>query len=290
MEGHRTGECTQIEQSVELPRMLTPERLKEIFSLESEVHADFDPLLAAVNQRLGLNLAKRPDGFHVTIIGPAEFDVVKKLGSEKILELEKLNEEIQRGEGVVVRGVGFIDGATLNVRDADKTKRAAFIAIDVPKLQAFRVSIGLPPKDFHITLGFETADLHMQVVGTNEKGKPILEPVKKKADSRFDDLLTLVEVSGMSFGSLSGVAKEQPKEKHPEARAVEQKPAIAYDTEALRGRLEGIASLGFDDLQRLVEAAASGAEALAPIMKDLGAKLKADTRLVRDALAQSEIK
>jgi len=279
-----------VERPGELPKVLTPERLKEISSFESEVHADFDPLLAAINQRLGLSLAKRPDGFHATIVGPAEFGVVKTLPPEKIVELERLNEEIQRGEGVVVRGVGFIDGSALNVRDADKAKRAAFVAIDAPKLQAFRASIGLPPKDFHITLGFETADLHMQVVGTNEKGKPVLGPVAKKADPRFDDLLPLVEASGMSFGSLSGVAKEQPKEKPPEAPAAEQKPVVTYDAEALRGRLEGIASLSGEDRQRLVEAAASGADALAPIMKELGAKLKADTRLVRDALAQSVAK
>ena len=250
------------EQPGEMPKVLTLERLKEISSFESEVHADsdcepqasvelsstergeankgtypaawlagkrasgassfggacsavhtLDPLLAAINQRLGLNLAKRPDGFHATIVGPAEFGVAKTLSSQKIVELEKLNEEIQRGEGVVVRGIGFIDGATLNVREADKAKRAAFVAIDAPKLQAFRASIGLRPKDFHITLGFKTADLHMQVVGMNEKGKPVLGPVAKKADSRFDDLLPLVESSGMRFGSLSGVAKEKSKKK-----------------------------------------------------------------------------
>lgn len=289
-EGHREGECTEVEQTGDQPKVLTPERLKQISSFESEVHADFDPLLATVNQRLGLNLVKRPDGFHATIIGPAEFGVVKTMPSEKIVELEKLNEEIQRGEGVVIRGVGFVDGATLNVRDADKSKRAAFIALDVPKLQAFRTSVGLPPKDFHVTLGFENADLHMQIVGTNEKGKPVLGPVEKKADPKFDDLISMIEASGMRFGSLSGVVREQPKEKPAQEPKSEQKPSVAYDVAALRGRLEGINSLTPDDRDRLVVAAASGSEALVPVMKELGAKLRADTRLVRDALAQSVAK
>lgn len=103
-EGHRNGECTEVKQAGDQPRILTPERLKQISSFEAEVHADFDPLIAEINRRLGLNLLKRPDGFHATIIGPAEFDVVKTMPPEKVLELGYPSNRDVRG---IARPRGF---------------------------------------------------------------------------------------------------------------------------------------------------------------------------------------
>ncbi len=286
-EGHRNGECTVEAGS---PSVLTPERLAALSSLETEIHADFDPVLKAVNDRLGLKMEKRPDGFHMTIVGPTEYSVIKTLPPEKIAELEALNDELQRGEGITVAGIGFLDGAVMNVREVDKVKRAAFVALDAPKLQAFRASVGLPPKYLHVTLGFEGADLHMQITGTNEKGKPVLGPVEKVADPQFADLLPMVEAAGMKFGSLSG-SEKQAKQEKPVATP-EAKKSVAYDIEALTELLATVPALNREEhkgmREEIIEAAKGGSDALGPLVGKLGGKLRGEMGSVRDAIKKSE--
>ena len=167
--------------------VLDRETLKNFQTLEMSIETNLQPVLEELNTKLGLNMAPRPDGYHLTIVSPPESGTLSKLSDEQIQQLQKISSDIQNGVGVDIKGVGFIDGSTANVREADKDKKVAFLALDIPALQAFRESVGLPKKDFHVTLGFEGGDMHMQVAGLNEKGKPILKPISKQASSEFDD-------------------------------------------------------------------------------------------------------
>ncbi len=192
---------------------LTRERLADMHTLEVEMKGDFDSVLQTVRELTGANLQPRQEGFHLTIIGPADSGVLRKLDDAALAELQHINEQIQRGEGVVVKGIGFIDGASspYHMREVDKVKKTAFLALDVPALQAFRSDVGLPPKDFHVTLGFEGGDIHTQVVRQeplkpgSPKMKDITAPIPKQADPRF----VAVKLPDISYGGLDGQKKQR---------------------------------------------------------------------------------
>lgn len=192
---------------------LSRERLAEMQTLEVEIKADFDPVLQTVREATGANLEPRPDGFHLTIIGPTESKILRTLDDARLAELQQINEQIQHGEGIVIQGIGFIDGASsqYKMREVDKVKKTAFIALELPALQAFRSKVGLPTKDFHVTLGFEGGDIHMQVL-RQEPVKPgslimkdITGAIPKKADPRFSGV-TLPEIR---YGGLDGQMKQR---------------------------------------------------------------------------------
>lgn len=192
---------------------LTRERLADMQTLEVEITGDFNPVIQSVRESTGANLEPRPDGFHLTIIGPTESKVLSTLDDTTLTELQQINEQVQRGEGIIIKGIGFIDGASsqYQMREVDKVKKTAFVALDIPALQAFRQKVGLPTKDFHVTLGFEGGDIHMQVLRQepvkpgSPKMKDITGPIPKQADQRFDEI-TLPE---MSFGGLDGQMKQR---------------------------------------------------------------------------------
>lgn len=195
-----------------LPK-LTRERLADMQTLEVEIMGDFNPVLQSVRESTGANLEPRTDGFHLTIIGPAESEILSTLDDATLAELQRTNEQIQRGEGIIVKGIGFIDGASsqYRMREVDKVKRAAFVALDIPALQAFRSKVGLPPKDFHVTLGFEGGDIHMQVLRQepvkpgSSKMRDITGPIPKQADPRFSE----VALPEISYGGLDGQMKQR---------------------------------------------------------------------------------
>lgn len=191
---------------------LTPERLKQLQTLEVTMEAELGAVLNRINQDLGIKLESRTEGFHITIISPTESKILATLSETQIAELEKISEDVRRGEGIDIKGFGYIDGATTaNLREADKVKKTCFLAFDIPALDTFRTSLGLPKKDFHVTVGFEGGDIHMEIRGVDEKGKAILVPISKKADPQYDSYTSMLPQ--LSFSSLGGQEKQQKKEK-----------------------------------------------------------------------------
>lgn len=192
---------------------LTRERLADMMNLEIKVNTDFGPLLEELKTATGADLQPRSDGFHLTIIGPTEYKILSTLDDDKIAELQKISEQIQKGDGVAVKGIGFIDGASsqYKLKEADKAKKTAFVAFDVPALQEFREKVGLPKKDFHITIGFVGNDIYTHIVGQepvkpgSPKMKDVTALIPKQADQRFASI-TLPEIS---YGGLDGQIKEQ---------------------------------------------------------------------------------
>ncbi len=184
--------------------------LETLQTIEYEVAADIEPLLRHINNDLGIQLGPRPEGLHVTIMTQRETPVFSRFNETQLEELRAIESELARGEGIEVKGIGFIDGGqTENIRPADRAKKTCFLALGIPRLQAFRRSLGLREKDFHITLGFVGGDISMGVVGKDPKGKDILRPIPKKADHEFDRYLS--ELPELSFGKLSGEEKQKPR-------------------------------------------------------------------------------
>ncbi len=198
---------TAEEMGIEPEATLTPEVLKNLQTLEIEAQGEFPETLEALNTTLGTSMQARPEGYHLTIISTPESGKLATLSVEQIARLQEINEAVQKGDGITVTGVGYIDGATApNIRATDRSKKTSYLAVDIPALKGFREELGLPEKDFHITLGFEAGDIHMQVVGQNEKGKDVLGPMPKKPNP---DLGRFVPQE-VKFGSISGQPKQQP--------------------------------------------------------------------------------
>lgn len=194
------------ESAVNQPRAFTREYLSELSTLSIEVQTDLNLVLNAVNERLGTNMESREGGQHITIISPAESRIFTDLTDEQIDELRDISLSLKNGEGVEIVGVGYIDGASNpNLREVDQQKRVCFVALSIPTLQNFRTSLGLPEKDFHVTLGFENGDIHSEIVGQNEKGKNIMQPINKIASPDLSD----IELPELRFSQLSGKEKQK---------------------------------------------------------------------------------
>lgn len=241
-------------ESVLQPKVFTPEWLQSRSTLEIEAKLNGDLALSRVNELLGTAMMPRPEGFHVTVIGPAENECFKLFTQADLDELEAVSNEVRGGKGVTVAGIGFIDGSTMpGIRDADKVKKTSFVALDIPRLNDFREKHGLVRKDFHVTLGFDVGDIHMQVVGTEPgskgKMKDILASIPKKADSRFDDALEGIE---LDFAGIDGQEKQKAQEKPVKSPKIEvvkeydpmqlRENIITYEREGRipSGSLEGI--------------------------------------------------
>jgi hypothetical protein len=189
---------------------LSKEKLEKLQTLEFNIEADFRPLLSALNMELGFNLEPREDGFHITVITPPESKIINSLSADQIVTLQEINNEIKQGIGIEINGIGVIDGATAeNIRPADREKKTAFLALSLPKLKAFRESLGLPEKDFHTTLGFSGGDIHMKVTGKDEKGKDLLAPIDKKADPALEKLKE--NIPELKFSALGGQERQTKK-------------------------------------------------------------------------------
>lgn len=272
---------------------ITHEMLQEMKNIEVDVHGDFSAVLNQMNTDLDLQLKPRPDGFHITAVSVTEYEALKKLPPEQVsgfvAELQALQQELQSGQGYEVKGIGFIDGATApNLRTADQTKKVAFVALDIPRLQKVRDLLGLSTKDFHITLGFEGADIHMQITGKDEKGKDKLGPIPKKADPTLDRYTEMLPA--VSFQGISGEKKER-KEKQAPPPKVEKVPT-RYDADQLRnGLMEWLAdpsqNHGKITPERVdaIVAAATGSDS-----KQLGRELQADAKLIGHILKAATIK
>lgn len=135
------------------------------------------------------------------------------LNETTLAELQQINEQIKKGEGITVKGIGFIDGASsqYKMREVDKVKKTAFLVLEIPSLQKFRDKVGLPRKDFHVTLGFIGGDIHTQIIGQeyikpgSPKMKDITAPIPKQKDPKFD-VLKLPEIT---YGGLDGQMKQK---------------------------------------------------------------------------------
>ncbi|MBI3632632.1 MAG: hypothetical protein HY225_04250 [Candidatus Vogelbacteria bacterium] len=210
---------------------ITLEAIKNKSHLEIEVKGNFGAVLEELNTKLAdklgnLKLTPRSaEGFHITVIGPTESKVLQTMTEAQLAELEAINSKLKDGQGIHIDGIGFIDGATqAGIREADKTKKTAFLAFSVVSeegksdIQKFRASLGLPSKDLHITLGFveseKGGDIHMQIVGKDEKGKDKMGSISKKADPAFRDLF-LHELPNMyiKVGEIGGPEKQKKQEK-----------------------------------------------------------------------------
>ena len=184
---------------------LTRERLRELESLSITLETDTTSVLAAVNEKLGTAMQPRAGGVHVTIISPVEKAILDNLTDEQIHQLNTVREQLLRGEGVHVLGIGYINGAeSQNLREVDESKKVSYIALSVPALQEFRFSLGLPEKDFHVTLGFENGDIHSVVEKIDEDGKRSLKPIAKKQSKDFEN----IDIPELQFSALSGKEKQ----------------------------------------------------------------------------------
>ncbi|MBI3633157.1 MAG: hypothetical protein HY226_02600 [Candidatus Vogelbacteria bacterium] len=203
---------------------LTLESIKTKSHLEINVEGNFDATLAKLNEKFGIQLKSRPEGFHITVIGPTESKVLQTMTQEQLDKLQAISDRLKNGQGVHIDGIGFIDGADTtrtDIREADRTKKTSFLAFSSPDIQEFRKSLGLPEKDLHITLGFvEPAggvggDIHMRIVGVDDKGKPKPGPIEKKTDPALRDLF-LAEFPNMHIkvgGEVGGPEKQKKQEK-----------------------------------------------------------------------------
>ncbi len=281
------------ERKTEAPRAEAPEmsvdRLKNLNSLNVKVDTDLAPMLDAVNQRLGLQMQHRESGFHVTVLGPAEKKLLDNLDEAALAELLAINDDIRGGRGVEVRGIGFIDGASANVPEKDRQKKAAFLAVDAPALNAFRQKLGLPPKDLHITLGFEGGDIHFELTGEKDaKGKDVTRPIAKKADPRYDELLA--SLPEIRFGGLAGEEKEKKQEKPVDAgKEAKQRLKKAVAEAGFGGK--DLITLGFKPgpemgkVAAAIEAAIGGGELAVDAPEETKAELKRRIASAKDKLA-----
>lgn len=211
----------EIESGERTTDRLTAESLSSLNTLDFEVQANLKPLLDHLNSELGTNMQAREEGYHVTIISPTESKVLQSLPEDKITELQKISESIQKGEGIRITGIGYLD-PTENperFRAADQSKQTCYLSLEIPALQEFRFSLAitdsktgetkpLPPKDFHVTLGFEGGDIHMEVAGKDEKGKDLLRSIRKLPDERFQQIWEAFEKQvPIKFRELGGQEK-----------------------------------------------------------------------------------
>lgn len=219
---------------------LTLEEIRGKKTLELDVKGDFSKALEKLSEVKGAVLSPRQGEAHITIVNPTEASALGQLTEAQYVELMEIQKEVSQGIGVEVKGIGFIDGATASgIRESDKEKKTCFIAFDIPRLQAFRASLrtskdeALPPKDFHLTLGFvkvgekDEGDIHMCDTGKKkESGGAIVAPISKKADPELDQYIPLL--GDVRYGYFSGDDKEKKPEKTP-APAKEKRTAVVYD-------------------------------------------------------------
>ncbi|MBI3632633.1 MAG: hypothetical protein HY225_04255 [Candidatus Vogelbacteria bacterium] len=209
------------------PRV-TAELIKSREVLDIPVQGNFQPLLDSINRDLGTEMKPRSEGFHVTLFDIEETRAVGEKLTPLVLKiLNDLNDVTEKGAGIHVVGIGYVDGRTsqYNLRDVDRAKRVVYIKLDCPRLDWVRRELGLDytdengvehKKDFRLTLGYEVGDIRKQVVGHDqETGKRIMEPIPRDLDTIFglQDKFgkDLDKVLNIKFGEIGGPDK---KERH----------------------------------------------------------------------------
>ena len=87
--------------------------------------------------------------FHLTVVEPGE---VSRLDSRQKTMIKNANlEYIQQSTNPKYIGVGCV---------VDNDNEVIFMVVSWPWAQEFRNSLGLPPKDLHVTIGFTKEDKH----------------------------------------------------------------------------------------------------------------------------------
>lgn len=218
----------QFENKLNADAEMSLEELKNKSTLQIEVRGDFNPLLEALNRGREKSLSPRVEGFHITVLGPADTAIVKALDESHLTQLRSIISAIGRGEGVTVHGIGYIDSTTEpNLVEKDKDKAVAFLALDIPALQEFRAQNNLQAKDFHITIGFSGTDIHFRqklddsgnpmteiprgADGLPKKGaaeKPVTEFIPKKADPVLTEQYGNL-IPALQFQRLGGKEKQK---------------------------------------------------------------------------------
>jgi hypothetical protein len=210
------------------------EGLKEVKNLEVEIEKqNLDLVLAEMNEYLGLKdeekMKPRENGFHLTIIDPSESGFLEVMSKEQFENLKSISNNIREGKGIVVKGIGMIDGETSDqVRESDKSKKVCFAVIGSEELNSFRENMPervdskgktkkLEKKDLHITLGFVGGDIHHSNIKNIETKANI--PIRKIEDHRFDDIAKMIK---LQFGGICGDKKEEKNisEKKEEVKKV----------------------------------------------------------------------
>jgi hypothetical protein len=90
---------------------------------------------------------------HITIISPGEFGKLESQG------IKITNADLPVGAPKLM-GLGMA---------TKKENMAYYIIVDFPEGNIFRESLGLPPKDFHITLAYKGNDVHEVPKGIETK-------------------------------------------------------------------------------------------------------------------------
>lgn len=111
---------------------------------------------------------------HITVIRPKEVSRLPyRYKGDKSLLLQEAFSALTSSK-ILVHGVGSVtaylprseqvmtsqENATRSQVDAKPQNEAHFVVMDWPAATAFRSRFGLPPTDFHITLGFRLKDIH----------------------------------------------------------------------------------------------------------------------------------
>ncbi len=66
-------------------------------TLEIEAKLNAQPVLDRLNAVFGTKLLSRPDGFHITVIGPTEKGAIAGLSLDQLTELKRISDAIQQG-------------------------------------------------------------------------------------------------------------------------------------------------------------------------------------------------
>lgn len=190
-------ETTGRQQSQEQVAPVTVENILTYKYLGIEINGDFQPLIDQLNQALNTSLAPRGTAFHITLFSPPEMEKLRQRQSEKVAEvvkqLHQTEADLKSQGGLQVQGVGYIDGSKEpGIRNEDKNKKVAFVAVDIPGVQRLRSHLGLQTKDLHITLGYENGDIHERIVGEDGEGRAILAPIPKKENPELQRLNTFI--------------------------------------------------------------------------------------------------
>lgn len=166
-----------------------PEIVRHGIGIEIRVTDDFSPIVDAINTQYGVSLASRKEGYHITVITPKERGWLRRLTQNNLDQLHSVYEDVVKNNGIEITGVGYIDGSKRpDIQEKDASKKTAYLSLSIPKLAEFRKSIGLTPKDFHITLGVEGDDIHDHILSTKPNGTNVIDVISKKADPTLQSL------------------------------------------------------------------------------------------------------
>ena len=96
--------------------------------------------------------------YHITVVNPAELEELVETGMDILLTNQSMQFRLV--------GLG---------RARLESDTAYFVVCESEQLQHFRTSLGLGRKDLHVTLGFESADVHEVAKDATTLIEPIAE-------------------------------------------------------------------------------------------------------------------